>query len=94
MSLAAVEPLSPELALVCPELRARAIAALPELPWLAVRGRGAERLEAAVQFAPAVPVLGDAVEYVLTLVGQLGVAAAGVVLITLVLTMLAAFVAH
>jgi len=31
----AVEPLSPELALVCGELRAVAIGRLPELPWRA-----------------------------------------------------------
>ena len=35
MAVAVVEPISPELALVCPELRKRAIASLPEVPWRA-----------------------------------------------------------
>jgi hypothetical protein len=32
---AVVEPISPELALVCPELRKRAIASLPDVAWRA-----------------------------------------------------------
>jgi hypothetical protein len=36
------EPISPELALVCPELRAKAIAALPEQPWFASRPKRSE----------------------------------------------------
>ena len=36
------EPISPELALVCPELRAEAIAALPEQLWFASPPKRAE----------------------------------------------------
>jgi hypothetical protein len=35
MAVAVVEPISPELALVCPELRKRAIASLPDVAWRA-----------------------------------------------------------
>ena len=31
--MVSADPVSPELALVCPELRERALAALPPLPW-------------------------------------------------------------
>jgi hypothetical protein len=35
MAVAVVEPISPELALVCPELRKRALASLPDVAWRA-----------------------------------------------------------
>jgi hypothetical protein len=35
MAVAVVEPISPELVLVCPELRKRAIASLPDAGWRA-----------------------------------------------------------
>ncbi len=36
MAVAAFEPISPELALVCPELRNRALASLPDVAWRAL----------------------------------------------------------
>jgi hypothetical protein len=93
MAALAAEPLSPELALVCPELRARAIAALPELPWLEVRRSApdehAEAEDDAV-LAPLASICREAATYALALAGRLGIAAAGVVLLTLALTILAA----
>ena len=35
MAVVMVEPISPELVLVCPELRERAIASLPDVAWRA-----------------------------------------------------------
>ncbi len=87
------EPLSPELALVCPELRARAIAALPELPWLEERRSApdehAEAEDDAVR-APLASICREATTYALARAGQLGIAAVGVVLLTVALTILAA----
>ena|ERR1700753_2928750 len=49
------EQISPELALVCPELRAKAIAALPEQPWFAVRPERAEARIAGAVVAASTP---------------------------------------
>jgi hypothetical protein len=51
--LAMDEAISPELALVCPELRLKAIAALPEPDWDAVLARVRLRASAASRAAPA-----------------------------------------
>jgi hypothetical protein len=50
--LAMDEAISPELALVCPELRVRAIAALPDPDWDAVLARVRLRASAAAVAAP------------------------------------------
>ena len=97
MAALTAEPFSPELALICPELRARAIAALPELPWLAVRRSAADEhaeVKDTAMLAPLTSIYREAVTHALAIAGQLGVAAAGVVLMTLVLTIVAAAVGH
>jgi hypothetical protein len=47
------EAISPELALVCPELRLKAIAALPEPDWDAVLARVRLRASASMAVVPA-----------------------------------------
>ena len=81
------EPISPELVLVCPELRERALAQLPPLPWEAFAPRRAE--VALARRAPAVPALHEAMTYALTLLVPLGALALGSLLVTLCLTLLA-----
>ena len=59
LQIALDEPLSPELALVCPELAERARRLLPEPGWLApvVRAETATRNSPLETFGPAVAVL-------------------------------------
>jgi hypothetical protein len=59
LQIALDEPLSPELALVCPELAERARRLLPEPGWLApvVRAEASPRNGPLETFAPAVAVL-------------------------------------
>jgi hypothetical protein len=83
---ASPEPISPELALVCPELRARALAALPPFPPSHARARSAIRFVPVEAEGPAAR---DVVAYVIALATQLGTIGAGVVALTLALTAVA-----
>jgi len=73
------EAISPELVLVCPELRLKAIAALPDPDWDAVLARVRLRASAAAASAPArrripellVPVVVAAIFFVSVTLGTL-----------------------
>jgi hypothetical protein len=78
------EAISPELALVCPELRLQAIAALPEPNWDAVIARARARAAAAV-----VPVGRRLVPEALVPLVVAAIAFAGVFALTLTLTLIA-----
>jgi hypothetical protein len=88
MAAVLAEPISPELVLVCPELRERALAALPELPWPAPTVKTREQVPAPAE----VPTWLLAWEITAYLAGSLVpfvVAMAGSVLVTLALTIVA-----
>ena len=76
------EPLSPELVLVCPELRERALAALPPLPWEALPARKAETV-------PATRPLWGALFYATGLVAPLLMLGLGSLLLAVALTLVA-----
>jgi hypothetical protein len=79
------EAISPELALVCPELRLKAIAALPDPDWDAVLAR--VRLRAAA--IPSVTARRRGIPEVLAPLVVAAIAFAGVFLLTLTLTLIA-----
>jgi len=86
MAAAAVEAISPELALVCPELRERALAALPDPVWASFLVQARARAVAPPREPPVWRALGGVA---LRAADQIMVAMLCVILFTLVLTFVA-----
>jgi hypothetical protein len=87
--VAPAEPLSPELVLVCPELREQALAAAPPLPWELCGTWRADRvrpLGAGTSRARRPPRIHDAFLYVSGIAIPLVIIGIAVSLLTLVLT--------
>ena len=89
MSAVTVEEISPELVLVCPELREQALALLPKLPWERVASSARDRVPAEPVAIASAVALRDLVAPLLQL-GQLAVVVVvATVLLTLGLTVVA-----
>ena len=86
MAAVLAEPISPELVLVCPELRERALAAMPELPWPAPTVKTREQVPAEV---PTWLLAWEITAYLAGSLVPFVVAMAGSVLVTLALTIVA-----
>jgi hypothetical protein len=86
-----VEEISPELVLVCPELREQALALLPKLPWERVVSRAREQASSRAAATPSVSALRESVAALLQF-GQLAtVVIVATILLTLALTLVADF---
>jgi hypothetical protein len=89
MGAIVVEQISPELVLVCPELREGALAALPDMPWLMPNVKERPRsLPSSTQILPR-PAVFNAAAYVASRLFPPLVAVASCILATLVLTFIA-----
>lgn len=96
------ELISPELALVCPDLRARAIAALPAQPWLPMQPQPIEESLRRAHAAPAdraaattrddATVAGTVVTYILGRAADLLAITASITLFVLILAAVAGIV--
>jgi len=89
MAAAAVELISPELVLVCPELRERAIAALPDAAWQALVPEVQLRVAPAPVEPTAWTVLRQAAAHLDGLLLPLVAIPCAVFFVTLVLTLIA-----
>ena len=85
----AAEPISPELALVCPELRSRALAALPDPTWEALLAQTRTRAATTTVEETRPGVLGALATYLVGLLWPIVIGTVAAIAVTAVLTVVA-----